>query len=159
MKSFCVLLCLLCFKKNIRNPFEFLIEKQMKKQMLFISILLFPFIGMILINEFVRLNTAEEGYHRQGVIAINTVKKQKDKCSWICHDHTNYCKAQHVKIAKPYFDKIDPIYFGTINALKSTGDYGLANILFWVILLPLIMYVLLAQSIRIEFEIRKLKKR
>jgi len=111
-----------------------------------------------MINEFVRLNTIEEGYNKQGVTAINSAKKQKEKCSWICHNNTNYCKENHVKLAKPYFDKIDPIYFGIINSLKSTGNYGLANIIFLVILLPLIMYVLLAKSISMQFKIRKLKK-
>ena len=111
-----------------------------------------------MINEFVRLNTIEEGYNKQVVTAINSAKKQKEKCSWICHNNTNYCKENHVKLAKPYFDKIDPIYFGIINSLKSTGNYGLANIIFLVILLPLIMYVLLAKSISMQFKIRKLKK-
>ena len=111
-----------------------------------------------MINEFVRLNTIEEGYNKQVVTAINSAKKQKEKYSWICHNNTNYCKENHVKLAKPYFDKIDPIYFGIINSLKSTGNYGLANIIFLVILLPLIMYVLLAKSISMQFKIRKLKK-
>jgi len=114
---------------------------------------------MIIINEFVKINTSEEGYSRQGIIAINTGKKYKDKCSWICHNNTNYCKANHVKLAKPYFDKIDPIYFGIIGSLKSTGNYGLANIIFLVILLPLIMYVLLVKSINLQIKIRKLRKR
>ena len=130
----------------------------MKKQVLYWSILILPFLGMIMINEFVRLNTNEEGYTKQGVTAINTAKKQKDKCTWICHHNTDYCKENHVKLAKPYFDKIDPIYFGIISSLKSTGNYRLANIIFLVIGLPLIMYVLLVKSISLEFKIRKLKK-
>ena len=138
----------------------------MKKQVLYWSILILPFLGMIVINEFVRLNTNEEGYTKQGkwgldiegVTAINTEKKLKDKCTWICHNNTNYCKENHVKLAKPYFDKIDPIYDGIIDSLKSTGDYGLANIIFLVIILPLIMYILLVKSISLEFKIRKLKK-
>jgi hypothetical protein len=87
-------------------------------------ILILPFVGMILINEFVRINTNEEGFNKQGVIAINSVKKQKEKCSWVCHNDTDYCKKNHVKLVKPYFDKIDPIYFGIIDSLKSTGNYG-----------------------------------
>ena len=138
----------------------------MKKQVLYWSILILPFLGMIMINEFVRLNTSEEGYTKQGkwglniegVTAINTVKILKEKCTWICHNDTNHCKENHVKLAKPYFDKIDPIYFGIINTLKSTGDYGLANIIFLVIILPLFIYILLIKSISLEFKIRKLKK-
>ena len=130
----------------------------MKKQVLYWAILILPFLGMIVINEFVRLNTNEEGYAKQGVTAINTAKKQKDKCTWVCHEITNYCKENHVKLAKPYFDKIDLIYFGIIKSLKKTENYELANIIFLVIILPLIMYILLVKSISLEFKIRKLKK-
>ena len=136
----------------------------MKKQALYWSILILPFLVMIMVNEFVRLNTNEKGYTKgkwgliQNITAINTADKLKGKCTWICHNHTNYCKKNHVKLAKPYFNKIDPIYFGIINSLKSTGDYGLANIIFSVLILPLIIYILLVKSIRLEFRIRKLNK-
>ena len=85
----------------------------------------FAFLVMIMVNEFVRLNTNEKGYTKgkwgliQNITAINTADKLKGKCTWICHNHTNYCKKNHVKLAKPYFNKIDPIYFGIINSLKS----------------------------------------
>lgn len=113
---------------------------------------------MITTNEYVRLNTTEIGYNGQGVTAINTVNKEKKKCTWICHNNTSYCKVNHVQLAKPYFNVIDPIYYGIINSLKSTGNYGLANIFFLVILLPLTMFFLLIKSIRLEFEIRTIKK-
>ena len=136
----------------------------MKKQALYWSILILPFLVMIMINEFVRLNTNEKGYTKgkwgliQNITAINTADKLKEKCTWICHNDTKYCKNNHVKLAKPYFNKIDPIYFGIINSLKSTGYYGLANIIFLVIILPLIIYILLVKSISLEFKIRKLNK-
>jgi len=130
----------------------------MKKQLLYVLILLLPFAGMITINELTSLNITEKGYAKKGIVAINSAKKLKDKCSWACHNNTVYCKENHVKFAKPYFDKIDPIYFGIIHALKSTGNYRLANIIFLVILLPLGMYFLLVKSIAIQFEIRSIKK-
>jgi len=130
----------------------------MKKQTLYLLLLFLPFIGMIIVNEFVKLSIEEEGYHHQGIIAINSALKFKEQCSWVCHNNTAYCKENHVKFAQPYFDKIDPIYFGIINALKSTGNYGLANILFLVGLLPLGMYFLLVKSIAMQFEIRAIKK-
>ena len=113
---------------------------------------------MFIINEYVRHNTTESGYSVQGVFAINTVNKEKKMCTWICHNNTTYCKVNHVKLAKPYFSLIDPIYYGIIHALKSTGSYGLANIVFLVILLPLLMFVLLIKSIGLEFEIHSIKK-
>lgn len=114
--------------------------------------------GMVVVNEFVRLNTTEEGYKRRGVTAINSVKRIKDKCSWICHNDTDYCRENHVKLAKPHFNQIDPIYFGIIHSLQSTGAYRWANIVFLVILGPLFMYILLIKSIGIQTEINKIKK-
>ena len=111
-----------------------------------------------MINEWSRLDADEEGYTINGVTAINTIERLEHKCTLICHNNTNYCKEKHVKLANPYFDVIDPIYFGIIDSLKSTEDYRLANIIFLVIILPLIMYILLLKSISLEFKIRKLKK-
>ena len=138
----------------------------MKKLSLYLSILFLPFLFMIMINEWVRLNTNEAGYTRQwkgvldiqGITAINSGKKSLDKCTWICHDQTDYCKENHVKVSTPYFEKIDPIYNGIINSLRATGDYGLANIIFLVIIFPMIMYFSLVKSISLELKIRKFKK-
>ena len=130
----------------------------MKKLILYWSILTIPFIGMILTNEIVRLHINSNFYNNQVTSDVNTSIIQKKKCTWICHDNTNYCKVNHVKFAKPYFNIIDPIYFGIINSLKLTGNYGLANILVLVILFPLIIYFLLVKSISIQFEICELKK-
>jgi hypothetical protein len=130
----------------------------MKKRIIYLLILIIPILGMITVNEFVRLNTKEEGYKRRGVTAINSVKKSKEKCSWHCHNDTDYCKSNHVKLAQPYFDKIDLVYFGIIQSLKSTGNYRMANIIILVILLPLIMYLLLVKAISIQAEIRKINK-
>ena len=136
----------------------------MKKQALYWSILTLPFLVMIMINEFVRLNTNEKGYTKgkwgliQNITAINTADKLKEKCTWICHNDTKYCKNNHVKLAKPYFEKTELIYRGITKSLESTGDYAFANIIILVIILPLIMYILLVKSISLEFKIRKLKK-
>ena len=129
-----------------------------KKRILYWSIVLFPIVVLISVNETVRLISNEKGYIKQGVIAINTAESQKGECSWSCHNSTTFCKENHVKLAKPYVDKIDPIYFGVIESLKSTGNYGLANVLFLVVLLPLTMYLLLIKSVNIQSEIFKFKK-
>lgn len=131
----------------------------MKKRILYGSVFLFPFLMMIGVNEYVKTQIGEKGYHRKGTIAINSAKKFKEKCSWICHNDTDYCQNNHVKFAKPYFDKIDKIYFGLIGFLKSTGNYRLANILFLVILSPLLIYFLLIQSIELQLKINSWKHR
>lgn len=131
----------------------------MKKRILYLSLFLLPIVCLIVINEFVRLEPKQPRANFHGVIAINTSLKDRSKCSWSCHHETAYCKDNHVKLVKPYFDKIDPIYFGIISALQSTGNYGLANIFFLVFLIPLMIFILLIKSINLQLKIRKLKKK
>lgn len=131
----------------------------MKSRILYLSLLLLPFFCVVAVNEFVRLDSNTPGSKVQGVIAINTSAKELFKCSWSCHNSTDYCKEKHVKLVEPYFDKIDPIYFSMINTLQSTGNYGLANIFFLVVLIPLMMFILLIKSINLQLEILKLRKK
>ena len=98
---------------------------------------------MVIVNELVRPTLKGNPYQAHGVTAMNSAEVNLDECSWICHNNTGYCKQNHVKILKNYFEYTDPVYFGIIKLLKSTGNYGLANIVFLVILFPLIMYLLL----------------
>lgn len=113
---------------------------------------------MIVINEIVRINMVEKGYNHQGIIAINSAEKLKNQCTWVCHENTNYCKENHVKLVKPYFEYIDPVYFGIISSLKSTGHYGVANVLFLVVLIPMAMYLLLIKSVNLQLKISRLKE-
>ncbi|WP_438710746.1 hypothetical protein ACSTS3_18700 [Aquimarina muelleri] len=130
----------------------------MRKQIpLYISILLIPIFLVVLVNEYSRLTSKEEGSVRKGITAINSSVKTPKKCSWYCHSDTGYCKKNHTSLLKNHFSAIDPLYFGIIKSLHSTGDYGLANIVFLVVLLPLFMYLLLVKSISIQRKIKKLK--
>ncbi len=130
----------------------------MRKQILYFFILIFPFVVMIIINECVRLNTTDAGYNKQGSLAINSGKAFIEKCSWLCHNNTEHCKVHHVKWLKPYFDVVDPLYFGIINTFKLTGEYNLANILILGVFVPLILFFLLVKSIDIQFKIRDIKQ-
>ncbi len=131
----------------------------MKKRKLFFYLFpfLIPILGMILTNEYSQHIIHTKGHQIKGITAINSAQKLKDNCSWICHNNTNFCKQHHVKFAKPFFKITDPIYFGLINSLKSTGNYGLANVLVLGILLPLLILFLFLKSIRMQTEIRQLK--
>lgn len=120
-------------------------------------ILLFPLLFVVIINEYSRLNNSNKGFVRKGIIAINPSIKTPEKCSWYCHADTGYCKKHHTHLLKKYTSKIDPFYFGIIKLLHSAGDYGLANIIFLVILFPLLIYVFLIKSISIQRKIKELK--
>ncbi|WP_338812348.1 hypothetical protein V9L05_13160 [Bernardetia sp. Wsw4-3y2] len=120
-----------------------------------ITLLVFPFLLMILINEAVRPTITEKSFQEKGIIAINSVIKSPKKCSWACHNIENYCKENHVKILQNYFPFTDPIYFGVIRFLQSTGKYRGANIIVLVILIPLLMYFLLIKSLSLPSQIKK----
>lgn len=128
------------------------------KWLLYIVIGVLPGVILCVGNEWSRLSTTKSGYIKGRITAINTGGELPDQCSWSCHNYTAYCKKKHVKLAKPYLSTIDPLYSGTIKSLQATGDYALANIAFFVLLLPLIMYFLLVRIIHLEFAIRKLKR-
>jgi hypothetical protein len=131
----------------------------MKKVVLYFIILLLPLLIVVSVNEFSRLKIGMHNYTRLNTPAINPTQGNSQNCTWMCHDDTNYCKAHHVTLASNHFATIDPFYFGIINGLKSTGSYGLANILVLVVLIPGLIYLLLIKSIQIQFKIRRIKSR
>lgn len=123
-----------------------------------IIILIFPFLIMIFINEAMRSSVKEAPYYFHNIATINSAEKLKNKCTWHCHNDTNFCKQYHVKHTQHLFKIIDPIYFGIIGFLKSTGSYAMANILFLVILFPLLMYYFLVKIIHLQKQINSIKK-
>src|SRR3954464_9050482 len=108
----------------------------MKRQLRNIMLLISPFIIMIVINEMVRPTIKEKPYLNLGITAMNSSRKTTNKCTWICHNNTEYCIQHHIKFNHQFLKITDPIYFGVIGLLKSTGVYALANIVFLVILIP-----------------------
>ena len=113
---------------------------------------------MILVNETYRMTKDGGNQSVYGVQTINSLSKDINKCSWSCYYNTTYCKAHHTKHLKPYFNFIDPIYFLQIKFLHSFGNYALANIVFMVILWPLVIYLLLINSLNMHQRIKEIKK-
>ncbi len=130
----------------------------MKKYIRNIILLTFPFLLMVGVNEIVKPTITEKPYSSSGITTINSADKIPDRCTWICHNQTSYCKKNHVKFAKDFFTVTDKIYFGAIGLLRSTGNYGMANIVFLVVLIPLTMWFLLVQSITIQGKINEIKR-
>jgi len=130
----------------------------MKKYFRNILILLFPFIMMVSINELVRPTIYDKPFTVDGISAMNSSDIHADRCSWICHNQTNYCKEHHVKLNHSLFPYTDPLYFGTISMLRSTGNYSFANVLFLLVLIPLFMWVLLVKSLNIQNRINQIKR-
>lgn len=121
-----------------------------------IGIALAPWICMVVLNETVRWSNSER-FEKLGISVLNNSEPNENACSWYCHYRTDYCKEHHTRWAKTHFNWIDPVYFGIIKLLGSTGNYGLANIVFLVVAWPLLMYILLLRVIANRKRIKTLK--
>lgn len=130
----------------------------MKKSLRNAFILVLPFILMISINEIERMFINEQPYKYLNVTAENSGEMIPDRCTWICHNNTQYCLQHHVKLLKPYTSTTNKIYFGTIDLLASSGNYGAANIIFLVVFAPLLIWFFLIKSIDAQFVIKQNKK-
>jgi hypothetical protein len=121
-------------------------------------ILISPFVMMVLLNESVRPTIKEKPYSAHGVTAMNSAVYTPEKCTWVCHNDTKYCKKHHVKYLKPFYAITDLFYFGIIGVLAATGNYGAANILILVLLLPYTILYFIIKSLNLQDEIRKHSK-
>lgn len=130
----------------------------MKKIFLYISILILPVLLLIGVNEFTRKTTTKNKYKKYNIVTVNSGKYNTNKCTWACHNNTDFCKKHHVKLLKSHYKYTDGIYFGIIHSLKSTGNYQLANIIFLVIIIPLALYFFIIKSIQIQYKINRYKK-
>lgn len=129
-----------------------------QKLSLYLLPLLLAFTAMVAVNEYARRTIRESSVSPKGH-RMNSSVATPYACTWNCYNDTGYCKRHHVKWAGDYFGFIDPLYFGMIRALLATGDYGMANILFLVVLWPLLMSYLLIKPLLIQIQISRLKKR
>ncbi|MBU3676418.1 MAG: hypothetical protein FGM54_04450 [Chitinophagaceae bacterium] len=105
--------------------------------------MLSPIVFMVIVNESMRTKQAPSNFSIFGQTTINSNTPNPSTCTWTCYQNTAYCKTHHVKFLKPYYAQTDPLYFGLIGQLKSTGNYVYANMLVLVFLIPFIMYLLI----------------
>lgn len=120
------------------------------------ALLALPFMVMIMVNEIVRFTQKDGPYSQHGVATINSGEEVPDKCTWICHNNTNYCKENHVTVLKPYLPVTDVFYFGIISLLQLTGSYGMANIIVLVVFMPFWIWYFTIRSLNIQDKINKL---
>ena len=143
----------------------------MKKLYINTLILFSPFLLMVMVNEVVRPTLVEapfqytksfdlSGLTRKVVgSAMNPGKMKKEECTWYCHNKDSFCVNFHKKIS--FHQYIDDLYNKIITLLKKgdyQGNYAINNIIFLVILWPLIMFFLLIKSLDIQRKINKLKR-
>lgn len=129
----------------------------MKRIWLYLLILISPFLFIVLINE-----TATDGTNyviKSKVIipgqkfdALNTDKYLENECTWDCHD--NGCKHKSVI----YQGKIQEMYDGIIHFNQNQSlNYSVMNVFLFVIVVPLMVYILII--LNIEVYLRNNKKR
>jgi hypothetical protein len=123
-----------------------------------IIILFLPYMIIILVNELVRSTIKENRHIIYGIKAINSNERIKEKCTWIAHETTAYCKKNHVKFLNQSIKITDKLYFGIINILHSTGSYRYANIFILVLIFPLIIWFSLVKTMNYSIELLKVKK-
>jgi hypothetical protein len=130
----------------------------MTKILIYVLPLLIPLLVLISVNA---VSTNKERKNRVeilGVISQNSKTCNPNRCSWACYENTEYCKKHHVKHLKNSFSFTDPIYFGMIKFFKSLGNYAVANILFLVLLWPLLMYILLVRVLLMQQKIKAIRQ-
>lgn len=114
---------------------------------------------MAIVNESVRPTIKGGVFELRAIKAINTDIPLKDKCTWYCYKETSsHCKANHTTFLKQYYKYIDPIYFGIIESMHSGSNYQLMNIIFLVIMIPLLIFGLMVRTIEMRYRIKALKK-
>ena len=128
-----------------------------KKVFLYSLLLISPFVIMIGVNE---LNRPEKPYKiivfGKGLFAYNSADSLKNKCSWHCH--SKGCFHNHVickdsTVVSSFYDNILKLNgIDTIQGEKKSdkGDiYKIMNIIFLVVLWPLLMFILLVANIEL----------
>jgi hypothetical protein len=115
-----------------------------------ILILMFPFIFMIIINEFTHIQKHNHKYLK--IKTINPGIKHAEHCTWACHENTDWCRKHHVKMPDNYLVITNIPYRKVIDSLKDgnnlyKGDYQINNILYLVILIPITIWFFIASGL------------
>ena len=129
----------------------------MKTRYLILILVGIPLISMIGLNEFVRFQSRSD--LPRSTFRINSNEKNKDQCTWACHNNTSYCKTHHVKVLNNHFKDTDQAYFGIIETFQLSGNYGLANVLILALLIPGLICFFSIKSAQIQIKIYKLQSK
>jgi|LauGreDrversion4_2_1035121.scaffolds.fasta_scaffold17223_4 hypothetical protein len=123
----------------------------MKRLVLYLAILMAPFVIMISFNEF---NRPDQPYvisspFFNSQAAYNTDHYIKDKCTWHCHNYG--CK--HPKMINN--STINDLYFGIIGANKMGNGYISTTLITLVLIWPLGIFLLIVLNIQLYIKRRR----
>lgn len=124
----------------------------MRKWILYFGLLSSPFLLMVVVNEATKTKAYTVHVWEDEVPALNTEGSLPNKCTWHCH--TDGCSHQNVISRGP----IDTLRSMIIDSLGVSNGvtYQTNNVLFLVILWPLLMFGLVVANV--EMFIRNRKK-
>ena len=128
--------------------------QRMKRFIFYSLILATPFFCLIVVNEASRSEVYYVSIFDTKVLALNPQQKDAKRCTWDCH--SNECS--HRKKNCINIGIIDVLYQNIIASLdlKKGGDvYQQMNVLFLVIIWPLVMFGLLVANVELFFKRKK----
>jgi hypothetical protein len=128
--------------------------QRMKRFLFYFLILTTPFFCLIVVNEVSRSEPYQVTVFGKSEPSINPQQKDVKRCTWDCHKECSHRENNCINVGI-----IDVLYQNIIASLdlKEGGDvYQLMNVLFLVIIWPLVMFGLLV--VNVELYIKRKKK-
>ena len=124
-----------------------------KRIVFYLFLLISPFLLLVVVNEATKTEANTVHVFGEKVSALNTEDSLPNKCTWHCH--TNGCSHRDQNVIS--LGPIDTLRSMIIESLGvSNGDtYQTNNVLFLVILWPLLMFGLVVANIELFIRNRK----
>ena len=127
--------------------------QRMKRFIFYSLILATPFFCLIVVNEASRSEVYYVSIFDNKVTALNPEQRDAKRCTWDCHKKCSHREKNWINIGI-----IDVLYQNIIASLqlKKGGDvYQQMNVLFLVIIWPLVMFGLLVANVELFFKRKK----
>ena len=128
--------------------------QRMKRFIFYSLILATPFLCLFMVNEASRSEPYKVSVFCTKVPALNPQQKDAKRCTWDCHTHG----CSHRENNCINIGIINYLYQNIITSLKlkEGGDvYKQMNVLFLVIIWPLVMFGLLVANVELYFKRKK----
>jgi hypothetical protein len=125
----------------------------MRKWILYFALLTSPFLLMVVVNQATKTNAYRVNLFGTTVDALNPGNQMESQCTWDCH--TNGCSHHNNNVISRW--PVDTLRRMIIDSLGvSNGDtYQTNNVLFLVILWPVLMFGLVVANVELFIRNRK----
>ena len=127
--------------------------QRMKRFIFYSLILVTPFFFLVVVNEASRSEVYYVSIFDTKVPALNPQQKDAKRCTWDCHKKCSHREKNWINVGI-----IDVLYQNIMTSLKlkDGGDvYQQMNVLFLVIIWPLVMFGLLVANVELFFKRKK----